>query len=180
MGLDMYLTKKTFVGANFNHRKITGIIELKQDGEPIPIKLERVSKIVEAVGYWSKANHIHKWFVENIQSGKDNCGEYYVPEEKMEELLLICKKIKKESILIDGAVINGYTYTEDGQEIPIVEEGKEIKNPEVAEKLLPTAKGFFFGSTDYDQYYMNDIDNTIEILEAALKEEGEFYYQSSW
>ena len=55
MGLDMYLNKKVYIGAKFEHRKITGKIELKQDKTPIKIVLEKVSEIVEEVGYWRKA-----------------------------------------------------------------------------------------------------------------------------
>ena len=51
------------------------------------------------------------------------------------------------------------------------------------EELLPTTKGFFFGNTEYDNYYVSDIKSTIEGLEQILSEDvshGEFYYQSSW
>ena len=30
MGLDMYLEKKTYIGANFKRRKISGIIDIKK------------------------------------------------------------------------------------------------------------------------------------------------------
>ena len=28
------------------------------------------------IGYWRKSNQIHKWFVDNIQEGVDNCATY--------------------------------------------------------------------------------------------------------
>lgn len=50
-----------------------------------------------------------------------------------------------------------------------------------APSVLPTQSGFFFGSTDYDQYYIEDLKLTKDILEAALKStSGEYYYHSSW
>lgn len=184
MGLDMYLTKKIYVGANYEHNNVTGKINLKKgkDNKPIKVDIKKVTYIEESAGYWRKANQIHMWFVENIQKGVDDCGKYYVEIAQLKNLLSICKELKKKIILKKGAVTNGYTI-EGGIKMPIVEEGKEIVNPEVAEELLPTASGFFFGNTDYDEYYMSDIDNTIEIIEALVNEndpEAEFYYQSSW
>jgi len=58
-----------------------------------------------------------------------------------------------------------------------------LKNKKLANELLPPASGFFFGSTDVDQYYFDDIKQTIEILEHALSPElkgWDIYYQSSW
>ena len=39
----------------------------------------------------------------------------------------------------------------------------------LAEPLLPTQDGFFFGTTAYDEWYFKDIEHTVEILEATLK-----------
>ena len=51
-----------------------------------------------------------------------------------------------------------------------------------ADELLPTASGFFFGSTDYKEWYFSDLEDTVSILENALSvgDDWEFYYQSSW
>jgi hypothetical protein len=40
----------------------------------------------EEVAYWRKANHIHKWFVNNVQNGVDDCGTYPVTKEKLKAL----------------------------------------------------------------------------------------------
>lgn len=101
MGLDMYLTKQTYVGANYDHNKITGEIELYKDGKLIDVNLSRVTNINERVGYWRKANHIHKWFVDNCQNGVDDCKEYYVSIEQLKELLQRCKDVLQD---IDLAV----------------------------------------------------------------------------
>lgn len=56
---------------------------------------------------------------------------------------------------------------------------------ELAEELLPTQSGFFFGSTEYDQGYIWDLENTIEICNRVLNNLPEksgwyLYYHSSW
>ena len=133
------------------------------------------------MGQWRKANAIHKWFVKNIQKGNDNCKEYYVSKENLEDLLKLCETVLKSSILIKGKIKNGERY-ENGKMEPIMEDGKYIKNPLIAKKLLPTESGCFFGNTEYDQYYIQDIENTIKIIKEALKDanNGDFYYSSSW
>ena len=86
MGLDMYLSRKTFLWTEDREKvKITGV--------GIKFKKGAVSYITEEVGYWRKQNHIHRWFVTNCQSGVDDCREYYVEEEQLHELLNLCKEV---------------------------------------------------------------------------------------
>lgn len=53
-----------------------------------------------------------------------------------------------------------------------------------AQKLLPTQSGFFFGSSDYDEWYQRDLEYTVARLEKILEDSAldnvDFYYQSSW
>ncbi|HUU87272.1 MAG TPA: hypothetical protein VMX17_05920 [Candidatus Glassbacteria bacterium] len=59
-----------------------------------------------------------------------------------------------------------------------------IKNKDSADEVLPSRGGFFFGGTDYDEYYFKEVKETIKLLEGLLKEseevECDFYYQASW
>ena len=52
----------------------------------------------------------------------------------------------------------------------------------LANELLPTASGFFFGSTDYNEWYYNDLEDTIKMLDNALElpESWDFEYRASW
>jgi hypothetical protein len=183
MGLDMYLTRKTYIGGNYEHRNVKGSIDISINGKKLNLDLSKLSEVTEQVGYWRKANAIHKWFVDNVQGGADDCREYHVSQEQLQTLLDLCKKVKKVAKLKKGAITNGRTII-GGAWVPIAEEGKEIVNAEKIHDLLPTSSGFFFGSTDYDEYYMQDIDSTIEILDRVIKESeessGEIYYESSW
>ena len=139
---------------------------------------------MEQVGYWRKANQIHNWFVENIQNGEDDCDYHReVTEEDLEELLALCNKIKEIAIMESAPVVNGYTY-KDGKDVPIYDDGAQIVNADEIEALLPTQCGFFFGGTDYDSYYMEDIEETIDIITKVLEttdfETEMVYYVSSW
>jgi len=56
-----------------------------------------------------------------------------------------------------------------------------IANPELAEQLLPTGSGFFFGSTNYDEYYFGDLNDTIGIITRCLDSKFDYFeYQASW
>ena len=59
-----------------------------------------------------------------------------------------------------------------------------LANKDKAKELLPTQAGFFFGSTDYDEYYFEDLQDTIDKLTPFITdpywEKWDFYYQSSW
>lgn len=186
MGLDMYLTKKTYV-KNWDHMgdKEKHAITVSQNGKPVDhIQPERISYIEEEIGYWRKANAIHAWFVENVQEGKDDCETYYVSGDDLKSLLADVQEVLASSELIDGVIHVGSTRSKNtgGEWEPILEDGKIVDNANVAEEVLPTTKGFFFGSTDYDEYYIADLKDTKRIIEQALKdrEHGSIYYSSSW
>lgn len=135
------------------------------------------------LAYWRKANQIHNWFVNNVQDGNDDCEYYNVSKEKVEELLNICKKVLEESNLKPAKIKNGQSLI-NGEWVDNLEDGLIITNPEIAQELLPTTSGFFFGGTDYDEYYVKDLKYTIEEFEKILKEfdfENEYLvYTSSW
>ena len=181
MGLDMYLHKKTYV-KNWEYMSPEELHEVtvKKNGQELPnIKKERISSIEESVLYWRKANHIHQWFVDNVQDGEDNCREYHVDREQLRELVEACKTVKeslekspKKKVQVEVGWQNGEKMYDD---VDVFEDTS------VAEELLPTQSGFFFGGTEYDQWYFGSLVNTIEQLEPLLEEEGgSFYYQASW
>ena len=47
---------------------------------------------------------------------------------------------------------------------------KVVLNTDVCEEMLPTEDGFFFGCTEYDEWYVKDIERTIEELKRIIKE----------
>ena len=149
MGLDMYLEKRIYIGASYDFNNVKGTVYITKEGKEVPINFNKIDSIIESVGCWRKANQIHKWFVDNVQDGNDDCKEYWVSREKLKELYNICRNV--------------------------------IRHQGLASELLPTQSGFFFGGTDYDEYYFSDIKRTIDILKPILKDDvGDFYYSSSW
>jgi hypothetical protein len=182
MGLDMYLEKKIFLGTDWDNKRKSQEVEVEDwSDNKIKIDLKDVREISFDAGYWRKANAIHNWFVENVQDGVDDCGDYGVSREQLKELLGIVNRVLKASVLVDGEIQNGSKSTENGWE-PIMEKGKYVKNPGVAKNLLPTnIDGCFFGSGDYDQFYINGLKDTKKILEKALRDKvGDYHYSSSW
>lgn len=61
---------------------------------------------------------------------------------------------------------------------------KILADNTLAHKLLPTRSGFFFGSTEIDDWYLADIEFTAARLNKLLTDEvwteWEFFYQASW
>jgi hypothetical protein len=175
MGLDMYLYKKTYV-QNWEHHapEQKHIVTVKKNGKTRKdIKPDRVTYVVEQVGYWRKFNALHSWFVQNCADGEDDCREVNVNDEQLVELLEVLKKVKS---LLDKSK-KKYDHE-------VYECEDEVK------ELLSPRQGFFFGSYEIDEYYKSDVEETIVLLEELMKENeeskkhgihtGEFSYQASW
>lgn len=160
MGLDMYLKERKYIGKAEVKLLSNEYGWYNNDGQ----EFKNVKELVIEVGYWRKANAIHKWFVDNVQNGNDDCGEYEVSFEQLQDLLAICKVLKSKMVLSEDENENGNKY---------------VVNYTICNELLPTQDGFFFGSTNYDEWYYKDIEYTIEILE-SLDGKDEYYYHSSW
>ena len=157
MGLDMYLTRKTYLGTQWEHRGVTAEITVKSEGEAVDVGINphRIEEITESAMYWRKANHIHKWFVENVQNGEDDCGTYPVSLDQLKDLRDLCEEV--------------------------------INKRDEASELLPTQAGFFFGTQDYDEYYFEDIIDTYNDLRKIIDNYPsgtlfyvDYYYSSSW
>ena len=154
MGLDMFLHRKIYVGANYEHNQVKGVLEISRLGEPLTINLNKVLYIIEDAGSWRKANQIHRWFVDNVQDGEDNCAEYFVSGEQLNDLRELCKDVLEH---------HDTKYSLDN---------------------LPPDEGFFFGSYDIDDWYYEDLERTVKIVDEIQRTDpelsGEYTYQSSW
>jgi len=170
----MYLAKKIYVSSADRG-------ELKISGIKSKVRPDKITYIIEEAGYWRKAKAIHQWFVDNVQDGDDNCHEYYVSTDQLKNLLTLVNTVLKASKMIKAKINNGEGWSKEKGNYKIIEDGYIIEDPTVAKKLLPTTEGSFFGTTDYNQYYIADLKLTKEIIEKALEDsEGEYTYSSSW
>ena len=154
MGLDMYLEGRKFVSAFSDEVTYQELTNMMGISKP-ELPHSNFGTLSLEVMYWRKVNAVHNWFVAKVQDGVDNCGTYYVSRDKLNELLEVCKRV-------------------------VDKQG----DTDVAHELLPSATGFFFGGTDYDEYYYEGLLWTIEGIERILTNPAfdgmDFYYQSSW
>ncbi len=106
MGLDMYLSARKHL-EKINWKALQNDNELSYSSPEAVypkfndlMELTQLSDVATDIygaevsvtcAYWRKANWIHSWFVREIQDGEDDCGDYYVPQEKLIELLALCK-----------------------------------------------------------------------------------------
>ena len=142
------------------------------------------SSIGAQVGYWRKANAIHNWFVENVQDGEDDCDYHReVTADDLQELITVCTKVLTYAKLVPGRIRTGIRFS-NGKAEEMYENGLVVSNPGICEALLPTSDGFFFGSQEYNEYYLADLQETIKICTEALSTTDfgtqMLYYCSSW
>ena len=169
MGLDMYLRK---------HSSVQDFWLAMSEGDPkvtltdLPfIDEKKIIAIVEEAAYWRKVNSVHRWFVDNVQGGTDDCGSYNVEVAELMELSKLC-------MLVHGH----YLDNKNNHGVP------NKKTQAFAAETLPHAQGFFFGSDKYDKYYFSDIEKTVQmlipIIEEQLNKDNKmhqwFKYSSSW
>lgn len=120
------------------------------------------------VKYWRKANAIHNWFVVNVQNGVDDCDSYSVTPSQLLQLRDACLKVAQ------------YIYS-DGGRLTLQHDEEALQ---VVRETLPTRCGFFFGSLDYDEWYCQNVLDTLKMINTEMNcptfEKLEYIYQASW
>ena len=128
MGLDMYLYAKkniAFINDEECKEKVADRLQGYEDESGIE------------VGYWRKANAIHKWFVDNTQNGEDECHTSNVTRDDLRKLLRIVNLV--------------------------------LEDNNKAKDILPAQTGFFFGGTDYDEWFFKNLKHTGKVLRKGLR-----------
>ena len=130
MGLDQYLYARKYI-SGIDYKKVgDDLVRIQnQEHDNIVSQLGLTSSDLDEnypslelsvkVGYWRKDNQIHKWFVDNVQEGEDDCKEYYASADKLTELHNLCKEVlddhsKAEKLLPahEGFFFGTYEYDE--------------------------------------------------------------------
>jgi hypothetical protein len=171
MGLDMYLTANEYVSRTKRDNlmgdapKRNELFDTLSDRRPGWVDQAGYSgiSISYPVGYWRKANAIHNWFVQNVQDDRDECQKSYVSPQNLRDLREACQAV---------------LATKNNSLVSVSEVAVEVG-------LAPLA-GFFFGGTEYDEYYYGDLEYTIKTID-RLEAVGLFdnawtdiEYQASW
>lgn len=140
MGLDMYLLKR------------------RKDSEGHLDKQGHTRFTWDEVGYWRKANQVHKWFLDHCGLDEDfNCENAPLFKADLENLIDDCQYV--------------------------LEHRHDENSDEIAEEFMPTQCGFFFGDYEYDDYYYHDLEDTIDIATKVINEtdwENEIVCYSCW
>lgn len=180
MGLDMYLHKKNHLTeeqqatareAKAMIEKYEKLYDAAKSESRREYYLEKLTKWQDKLNtvqeytevyYWRKANAIHAWFERYLLRERgiqeiEDCESYVIGTKCLEELVADCKSV--------------LAYSQD----------KCFE--EVASRYMPTQHGFFYGSTDYGEWYVDNLQETATELASILlnsDEDDEFIYTAWW
>lgn len=115
---------------------------------------------INEYAYWRKFNALHGYIVRKFANGVDECQEIMLTADNINTLVEDLEKTLK-------------TINEVG-----------IDNVDVTTLEIRPTGGFFFGSTEIDNWFCQDIAGAIDTfkeLRESFDEENEIlYYQASW
>ncbi len=164
MGLDIYFKRVNKIDFQFAQKK---------DTQKAYDELQ-----LEDMGYFRKVNCLLPFF-----GYEDDCSIHPIEKHQIEQLVSIAKKLLEVydtisyQLHLQRIEVNYYKEIyRDNKEMcdekckPFLKKMDEIWKPfeSVAQEMLPTATGFFFGSTQYRDYYVADLKDMVEIFTKVL------------
>ena len=168
MGLDMYFSRRTYVSSfkstrdadgNWGERDVNNM-ELKFDDADLShINLQNVRYIEELFGEFRKFNALHAYVVDNFGGGRDECQIIYLDIDNLIQI---------------------------HEMLSLVKESLSIGDKVIASQTLPPSEGFFFGSTEIDEWYEKDVNEAVEVFGKIIEEHSivghnaSYSYQASW
>lgn len=117
--------------------------------------------------YMRKVNWIRNYFANNLDNFEDN-GTTTIPKAKFKELLDLMKQLINETAVKKIFPVYKKSLDIDCGELSrkseamidefVANGGEEYERfKEKADELLPTCSGFFFGSIEYDSWYISEL-----------------------
>lgn len=206
MGLDMYLYAEKDID-RYNYKSVGGRftreINPQYDEVNTATQMKNLPnaetgdfKITKQIAYWRKANAVHGWIVRNCADGVDECQRIYLDKDDLIRLRNDCltalqdrgsavETVETNNIVLDGVDEDIATritdrITFEGMKVRMAQDTIDLEsNP------IPPVNGFFFGGTEKDEYYYEQLANTVEIVNSILavmldNERLDIYYQASW
>ena len=93
MGLDIYLSKKTFIGAKYKSQAITGSISMFKRGKKIPVRLERLTYVIEDIFHGSRTYWLHHWLDMELPECLGNSEDQEISEDLLDRLHQACIEV---------------------------------------------------------------------------------------
>lgn len=111
----------------------------------------------EEYHYWRKFNALHGYIVNTFADGVDECQTIEIGKDGVAKIVSALKKTLRMLKSKKGF---------DADELPVKPVG-----------------GFFFGSTDIDDYYKSNVEDAIKVfseLYESLADDETVFYEASW
>lgn len=156
MGLDMYFTARRYLWSHPEDGPDVKIAKNMKTLFPELPETVQFKNVEVEFGYWRKANAIHKWFVDNVQEGADECEEAYVERENIEKLLAVVNEVladpSKGPVLLPTQ--SGFFFGDTSYDEYYIEDLKNTKTI---------------------------MENALKMIDSKAGLRGwDFYYRSSW
>jgi hypothetical protein len=203
MGLDMYLYAEKYI-SSYDYETIDGEFTRKDNPaydstirgagmETLPTAEYGSATVSKCVGYWRKANAIHGWFVRELADGVDECQRIRVTRSDLKTLRDVCvNELSNRAMAMPTKEADYSMELKEGGETDIVssiieaitKENAKATNTQVLDDPLAPTAGFFFGSTEKDEWYYHALEYTVDMINSLLAydidDELTYYYQASW
>jgi len=129
---------------------------------------DELEKLEEEIYYWRKANMIHGWFKKNVK---------FINDSDIQSFEFGCEVIEKFKNDLKE-IINLFKKYKTRNEFKINENDSIYKK---IMEIMPPTEGFFFGSTDIDEWYLRTIEETYGFFSSfKCNENDTFYYYASY
>ena len=161
MGLDIYFHKTKRTEWNEVKSKIDAFNELPEEEQTKQYESETYPTKnfdPDEIGYFRKVNFLMEFF-----HYEGNCEYQEIAKSELEALQDACLEISKMKPSQVVYVKAEHQWDKDRVETVLSETDKAR-----CAEILPTQSGFFFGNTDYNQWYLDDVKDVLAWVTGVL------------